>query len=258
MDPGYRSPLVDFFRRGEVAVDVRMLAAKGAFAPRAHEQLALLILLTGDSDPEIAATAKATIAALPADSLQGFLARTDVPSPMREFFAARGVTPSVTPAADAEAPLLDTDDAPLPAAAALETADDDDPKALASLSIVDRMKLAMKGTRAQRGVLIRDPNKLVASAVLSSPKLTETEVESFARMGNVSEDVLRIIASNRAWTKNYSVIAALTKNPKTPLPIAMQFVQRLNDRDLKALSTDRNVPEGVRLVARKFAVKATK
>lgn len=256
MDPGYRSPLVDFFRRGEVAVDVRMLAAKGAFAPRAHEQLALLILLTDDSVPEVAAMARATIEALPAESLQGFLAREDVPAQMREFFAARSVTPSVTPAADAEAPLLDTDDVPLPAAPVVE--EHDDPKALSALSIVERMKLAMKGTRAQRGVLIRDPNKLVASAVLSSPKLTESEVESFARMGNVSEDVLRIIAANRAWTKNYSVIAALTKNPKTPLPIAMQFVQRLNDRDVKALSTDRNVPEGVRLVARKFVVKALK
>jgi hypothetical protein len=259
MDPGYRSPLVDFFRRGEVAVDVRMLAARGGFAPRAHEQLALLILLTSDSDPEVAATARATLDALPPESLRAFLARSDVPSQMRDFFAARDVAPAAAPAADADAPLLDSDDEPLPALAATEDGgDDDDPKALSSLSIVERMKLAMKGTRAQRSLLIRDPNKLVASAVLSSPKLTETEVEAFARMGNVSEEVLRIIAANRAWTKNYTVVSALTKNPKTPQAIAMQLVQRLNDRDMKALASDRNVPEAVRLIARKFVVKALK
>lgn len=259
MDPGYRSPLVDFFRRGEVAGDVRMLAARGGFAPRAHEQLALLILLSDDGDPQVAATARATLDALPVEPLQAFLARSDIPTAMREFFAARQVAPGGAAAVDADAPLVDTDETPLPALPEVEgEGDDGEPKALSSLSIVERMKLAMKGTRAQRAVLIRDPNKLVASSVLSSPKLTETEVEAFARMGNVSEEVLRVIANNRAWTKNYTVVAALTKNPKTPQAVAMQLVQRLNDRDMKALSTDRNVPEAVRLIARKFVVKSLK
>ena len=96
------------------------------------------------------------------------------------------------------------------------------------------MKLAMKGTKAQRSQLIRDSNKLVAAAVLSSPKLTESEVEAFAKMANVSEEILRTIAMNRSWAKNYGVIAGLTRNPKTPVAIAMQMVQRLNDRDLKS------------------------
>ena len=65
--------------------------------------------------------------------------------------------------------------------------------------------------------------------MLSSPKVSEPEVESFARMQNVSEDVLRIIGSNRAWLKNYGVILALTKNPKTPLAMSMQLMTRLND-----------------------------
>ena len=93
---------------------------------------------------------------------------------------------------------------------------------------------------------------LVAAAVLSSPKLTESEVEAFAKMANVSEDTLRTIATNRTWTKNYGVIAGLTRNPKTPAAISMQMLQRLNERDLKMLSIDRNVPEAVRLAARKF------
>jgi hypothetical protein len=254
MDPGLRSPLVDFFRRGEVARDVRLLAAQGALAPRAHEQLALLILLSADTDVIVAATAQATIEALPSDSLAAFLARADVPEPMRAFFAARGIQPAGVAAADAGEALLDV----TPEEEGTADAVPDDPQVLSSLSIVERMKLAMKGTRAQRAVLIRDSNKLVSSAVLSSPKLTETEVEAFAKMGNVSEEVLRIIANNRAWTKSYTIISALSRNPKTPISIAMQMVPRLNDRDMKSLSIDRNVPEAVRLIARKFVVKALK
>jgi hypothetical protein len=254
MDPGLRSPLVDFFRRGEVARDVRLLAAQGALAPRAHEQLALLILLSEDTDVIVAATAQATLEVLPADSLAAFLARADVPEPMRAFFAARGIQPAGVAAADAGEALLDV----TPNEEGTADAAPDDPQVLSSLSIVERMKLAMKGTRAQRAVLIRDSNKLVSSAVLSSPKLTETEVEAFAKMGNVSEEVLRIIANNRAWTKSYTIISALCRNPKTPTSIAMQMVPRLNDRDMKSLSIDRNVPEAVRLIARKFVVKALK
>jgi hypothetical protein len=120
------------------------------------------------------------------------------------------------------------------------------------------MKIAMKGTRAQRAQLIRDSNKLVAAAVLSSPKLTEVEIESFAKMANVAEEVLRTIAMNRTWTKNYGVVAGLAKNPKTPPAISMNLLQRLNERDLKMLTIDRNVPEAVRLAAPRKTVTSTK
>ena len=85
---------------------------------------------------------------------------------------------------------------------------------LSSLSVLDRMKLAMKGTREQRAMLVRDSNKLVSAAVLSSPKLNEAEIEAFTKMGNVSEDVMRIIGQNRAWTKNYGVIARALQAPE--------------------------------------------
>ena len=243
MDPGIRSPLIDLFRRGEAARDVRLLAAKGALAPREIDQLALLVILADDADPEIAGTANATLDMLPIEALRAFLAGADVPAEMRNFFAARGgILPAATAGSNGEAPASDED----------EEDAADDPKVLASLPIVERMKLAMKGTRAQRAQLIRDSNKLVAAAVLSSPKLSETEVEAFAKMGNVSEDVLRAISINRTWMKNYGVAAALTRNPKTPPGISMRLVQRLNEKDLKMLTTDRNVPEAVRLAARKF------
>lgn len=253
MDPGLRSPLVDFFKRGEVARDVRLMAAEGTFAPRAHEQMALLVLLSDDPDGEIAAIANATMASLPVGAVRAFLARADVPPQMRDFFAARGILPADAAAAEADAPLIDS---AAPSSAQPdgheEAEEEEAPEVLASLSIMQRMKLAMKGTKGQRAQLIRDSNKLVAAAVLSSPKLTESEVEAFCKMGNVSEDVLRTIAANRSWVKNYGVVAGLTRNPKTPPGISMQLVQRLNERDLKMLTTDRNVPEAVRLAARKF------
>jgi hypothetical protein len=256
VDPGLRTPLIDFFRRGEVASDVRLMAAQGALAPRAQEQLALLVLLSDDPDPEIARETAATLAALPVEAVRNFLARPDVPDEMRQFFAARGIEPAEGVTVDAstfDEPLLDNlllsdlPEEPGPA--------DPEHKSISSLSVLERMKLAMKGTREQRSVLVRDSNKLVAAAVLSSPKINEAEIESFTKMGNVTEDVLRIIGQNRAWTKNYAIILGLCKHPKTPPAIAMSFVQRLNEKDLKALTTDRNAKEGLRLLAKKMITK---
>ena len=255
MDPGLKSPLIDFFRRGEVARDVRMLAAQGAMAPRVTEQLALLILLSDDPDPEVERAANATIDALPEEAVRAFLGRADTPREMREFFAIRGIEPDAAAAAaiDLESPLLDTlSELPEEPAAA---AADPERKALSSLPVMDRIKLAMKGSREQRSVLVRDSNKLVAAAVLSSPKLTDAEVEQFTKMGNVSEDVLRIIGQNRAWLKNYGVMLGLCRHPKTPPAISMQIASRLNEKDLKMLMIDRNIPEGLRVLTRKIASK---
>ena len=119
------------------------------------------------------------------------------------------------------------------------------------MGVAERMKAAMKGSKSERAILIRDPNKLVSAAVLSSPKLTESEVENFAKLANVSEEVLRTIGMNRGWTKNYGVIAALTRNPKTPLAVSMRFVQRLSERDLKMIALDRNLQEPLKLLVRK-------
>lgn len=243
------TPLLDFFRRGEVARDIRMLAAQGALAPRAHEQLGLLVLLVADADPAIARAAEATIGAIPRDSLAAFLARSDAPTDLKTFFAARGIEPAAVAAAAADEPLVD-------AAPPVEepTRDEDEQSAvrrIAGMSVAQRVMLAMKGTREERAILIRDPNKVVGVSVLSSPKLTETEVESITRMASVSEEVLRMIAHTRGWMKNYSIVFGLTRNPKTPLAISMNLLVRLTDRDLRLLSSDRNIPDTLRLTARK-------
>jgi hypothetical protein len=88
--------------------------------------------------------------------------------------------------------------------------------------------------------------------VLGSPRLTEAEVEAIAGMKNISSEVLRKVGSHRDWTKKYTIIATLVKNPRTPLAISLGMVSRLNPRDLKALSVDRNVTEVIRKQAQKF------
>jgi len=252
MDLGLRSPMLDFFKRGEVAKDVRLLAASGALAPRALDQIGLLAMLTDDADEEIRATAEATLAAIPSESLAAFLGRSDVPEGLRDFFRGRGVEP--LPGGEvSDEPLVDVD-AAAAVAEGVEAEEEDNQsitEKLAQMNVGERMKAAFKGSKSERAILVRDPNKLVSAAVLSSPKLTESEVENFAKLANVSEEVLRTIGQNRGWTKNYGVIAALTKNPKTPLAVSMRFVQRLSDRDLKLIAMDRNLHEPLKLLVRK-------
>jgi hypothetical protein len=267
MDAGVRTPLVDFFRRGEVARDVRLLAARGAMAPRAIEQLALLLLLQDDGDDEVATAARATLESLPPDVLAAFLARSEATGEMRDWFRARGIEPAAV-AVESDEPLVeaieDDDEVTIvfddedPAAETPAPVDGKRPQPLSSMTVMQKMKLAMRGTREIRAALIRDPNRLVSTAVLSSPKITENEIEGFARMANVSEDVLRQIGSNRAWVKSYAVAANLVKNPKTPLAMSMHLLQRLNDRDVKMLTIDRNVPEPLRIAARKRVAASKK
>ncbi len=165
MDPGVRTPLVDFFRRGEVARDIRLLAAQGAFAPAALDQVALLLILKDDGDAEIASAAAATLDVLPLGALAAFLARTDVPGEMRAFFVARGVEP-LAGAAATDAPLIDTagDTGVASAEGGEEDADQRSRlQRLATMSVMDKMKVATKGTREERSLLIRDPNRMVSA-----------------------------------------------------------------------------------------------
>ena len=243
------TPLLDFFKRGEVDRDVRLQAAQGTIAPRAHEQLAILVLLLEDPDREIREIADDTLNKIPVDALEKFLASADVPVDLREFFGDRGIFPAEIPPIEVEFedPLIDL---------GAEGNEEDGERVsgtqeLANMNFPQRLRAAMKGTREQRAILIRDPNKMICASVLSSPKVSIPEVESFARMQNVSEDVLRIIGHNRAWLKSYGVILALTKNPKTPLSLSMQLMARLTSKDLAKLSVDRNVPEALRIQSRK-------
>jgi hypothetical protein len=111
---------------------------------------------------------------------------------------------------------------------------------------------ALKGTREERAVLVRDPNRLVSTAVLGSPRLTEPEIEAFAGMKNISDEILRQIGNHREWTRRYGVISNLVHNPRTPIGVSLGLVARLSPRDVKSIAIDRNVPEAIRKQAQKF------
>lgn len=115
-------------------------------------------------------------------------------------------------------------------------------KFIYGLSIGGKIKLSMKGNKEARGILIKDANKLVSLAVLKSPKITDNEVAMFAGMKSLADDVVRNIADNVQWTKNYAVKLSLLNNPKTPLSHSMKFLKFLNLRDLKELANSREVP----------------
>ena len=110
----------------------------------------------------------------------------------------------------------------------------------------DRMKLAMKGDREARGILVRDSNKVVCSAVVKNPRITEQEVENIAAMRTVADEVLRIIALNRAWARSYPIIHNLARNSRTPIPTVMNILPRIRTKDLENLSQNKNVSEAVR------------
>lgn len=114
------------------------------------------------------------------------------------------------------------------------------------MSVKDRAKLAMKGDREARAILIRDSSKLVATAVIHNPRITEQEVEAIAAMRTVSDEVLRLIALNRAWVRSYTIIHNLARNPRTPIATAIQILTRLRTKDLQSLTQNRNISEAVR------------
>lgn len=114
------------------------------------------------------------------------------------------------------------------------------------MSAKDRMKLARKGDREARSILIRDPARVVAAAVINNPRISDKEAENIATMRTVSADVLRLIALNRNWARSYTIIHNLARNPRAPIPTVIGILPRIRAKDLHHLSQNRNVSEAVR------------
>ncbi len=164
--------------------------------------------------------------------------------------------PEPAPSAEPEAPPPSTEAEAL--ARYLSDEERGEPDAISTvqriylMSAAQKVLTALKGNRQERAILVRDPNRLVSAAVLGSPRLSDAEVESFASMKNISDEVLRRIGTHREWLKRYPVVSNLVRNPRTPVGVALPLVSRLNPRDLRGLAIDRNVPEVIRRQARKF------
>jgi hypothetical protein len=180
-------------------------------------------------------------------------------------------TPSEATAAGAEeaAPVADVvpqeQATAAPGAAALDEFEAEEQKRLtilqrvSKLNVGQRIKLGFIGSREERAILIRDTARLVQNAVLSSPKVTDAEVESFAGSKNLQENVFREIARQRRFVKLYPVVRNLVNNPKCPLDISLTLIKTLMVYDLKSLRHNKNVPDTIRKVAAKlYTEKATR
>lgn len=123
---------------------------------------------------------------------------------------------------------------------------------ISQMTVSQRVKFAMKGGSDARRALIRDSNKVVQRAVLQSPRLTDQEVEGFACMTNLTDEILRLIGKNRNFRKNYNVVRNLMNNGKAPLDVTLGMLPMLNAGDLKKLSMSKNIPETLRSSAAKL------
>ena len=161
----------------------------------------------------------------------------------------------VTAFDEEEAPVAD----PRAAAAAADDPSDSDIEGnltkLSLLTVMQRIRIAYRGSREERLYLARDPNRLVAMAVLRSPKAREGDIEVIANMKTVSDDVLRTIGLRRQWTRKYPIVAALVKNPRTPIDVTLPLLPHLLPKDMRLLSKDRNVADAVRNFARRAVAR---
>ena len=130
---------------------------------------------------------------------------------------------------------------------------------IAKLDIKGRIALAVRGSKEERSILIRDGTKLVALAVLDSPKVSDGEVENFAQQKNVLEAVLRAIPLKRRFAKNYAITRNLVYNPRTPLDLSLGLMKNLLVHDLKNLSGNKEVSDTIqKLALRMYKQKAEK
>ena len=110
------------------------------------------------------------------------------------------------------------------------------------MTVPEKIHLAMLGNREARNFLIHDRNKIISMAVLRSPKISNSEILNFAQQKNTPDDVVQTISKNRIWMRNYLIKLAIVSNPKTPLSVAVKFLDHLHDKDLQALYRSKNVP----------------
>jgi hypothetical protein len=129
---------------------------------------------------------------------------------------------------------------------------------IARMSVSEKIKLATLGNKEARTLLLRDSNKLVCMAAATSPRITDGEIISISNSRTVNSDVLRYIYSNREFLKTYAIKISLVKNPKVPLPTALKMMYTLQDKDIKELARDRNVPQTIQAQAKALIMKKEK
>ena len=157
---------------------------------------------------------------------------------------------------DIKLPLELTQEKPVDEA---ESAEQGGSKSLAAiirdLKLPGKIKLALLGNQTARAVLIRDSNRMISQFVLENPRLTENEVYEFARNKDLDDAIIRAIAVNNSWMKNYSIKWAIISNPKTPLDISVSWCKHLKEKELRLLAKSKNIPQALATQCRKLLEK---
>jgi len=127
-----------------------------------------------------------------------------------------------------------------------------------AMNMGQRIKLALKGNRDARMILIRDPNRLIQRFVLQNPRLTDDEVIMIAKNRSQDVEILRHIGAHKSWPRNYQVRLALITNPKTPVGTALHFLSTLMERDIRFLAKSKNVSTTIVSQARRMLLMRDK
>lgn len=260
---------MEILRAGQAPPLIRRKAAEGTLPVSLDEKIEILVALCRVSDVTIRSTALETLSRWDSAELAQVFRNPETPAEVLEFAVHHLAPerPELAAALSGNPALGETlrrmlrggEGGPGPHGATEEKdAAHAAPERITLLQKISRMNVAEKinaalmGNQEERTVLVRDSNKIVARAVLQSPKLSDQEVENIATMKNVSEEVLRLVAMNRKFIRSYAVARNLVNNPRTPIDTGLPLIHRLNDRDLKELSHNKNVAEVIRSMANKL------
>jgi len=268
--------LIDLLRQGKVPEVIRRKGAEGTLPLPTAETIEVLVFLAGDPDDNIRTTAYLALQTWKTEELNAALSDPAAPIEVLEFAANQMVSGrkemadamlanSALPrelrdriqriaAQEQKAPADASPPEPEPPVPGAEKEGERITllQRIGRMSAAEKIKAALTGNQEERLLLIRDSNKIVARAVLQSPKLSDMEIENYASMKNVTEEVLRLIAMNRKFMKSYSVMRQLVNNPRTPIDVSLPMLNRLNERDLKGLMINKNVAEVLRGMAQKM------
>ena len=186
--------------------------------------------------------------------LDTLLANPRTPLSVRNRLEKRDGTPTPTPEDSAEGEPGDLEEG----GAEEEELNPSKYQMSLAMGVSEKIKVAMTGDKEWRNILIREANKLVSTAVLKNPRISEAEVLAVAKNRSTSEELIRIITLNREWLKNYEIKKALAMHPRTPLPKALRYMSILTEKDVKMLAKSRNVSQVIVNNARRMMVAKEK
>ncbi|MGE3669369.1 MAG: hypothetical protein AB7K71_06895 [Polyangiaceae bacterium] len=121
---------------------------------------------------------------------------------------------------------------------------------ITQMTTSQKIRTAALGKGEELLLLARDANRLVAAAAVQSPRMREREAIQISASRSVSDDVLRIIARNKEFTRSYQIKLNLVTNPRTPLTFASSLIPHLREADLRQVARSKNVTGAISRAAK--------